>query len=140
MSLGWSIFKLRINKYICWVPAITLIIIELQHNHMCKLPPSQNTWRFWLLDILFDCSSYSKILYKYYLFCYDLFIIRDTLIMTYLFHYLQKKQNKTNGQTWYLKVKSVIYFGTEGVLIITRFHWLIFLTFCIFSGFIMTIK
>jgi hypothetical protein len=43
------------------------------------------------------------------------FIIRDTLIMTYLFSYLQKQLNKMNGQTWYLKVKCVMYFGTDGV-------------------------
>jgi hypothetical protein len=77
------------------------------------LPPSQNTWSFLL--ILFDCSSYSKFLYKYYLFCYGLFIIRDTLIMTCSFYYLHKKRNKTNGPTWYLKIKSVTYFAVEGV-------------------------
>ena len=40
---------------------------------------------------VFDRSSYSKILCKYYLFCYDLIIIRYTLIMIYLFYNLHKK-------------------------------------------------
>jgi hypothetical protein len=36
-------------------------------------------------------------------------IIKDTLILTYLFHYLHKKLNKTNGQTRNVKVKNVTY-------------------------------
>jgi len=47
-------------------------------------------------------------------------IIRDTLILTYLFYYLHKKMNKTNGQTRSVKVKIVTYFGTEGVGINTK--------------------
>jgi flagellar biogenesis protein FliO len=43
------------------------------------------------------------------------FIIRYTLIMIYLFYNLRKKMNKTNGQTQYLKVKNITYFGTEEV-------------------------
>jgi len=42
-------------------------------------------------------------------------IIRDTLIMIYLFYYLHKKMNKTNGQTRSLKVKNDTFNGTEGV-------------------------
>jgi hypothetical protein len=50
-----------------------------------------------LLDILFDGSSYSKFLYKYYLFCFDLFY---TSIINYLFYYSYKTLNKTTDQLW----------------------------------------
>ena len=42
-------------------------------------------------------------------------IIRDTLILTYLFYYLYKKQNRTNGQTRSVKIKNITYFGMEEV-------------------------
>ena len=62
----------------------------------------------YLLNIMFDCSSYSKFLYKYYLFCYDL-SNNDLFTLSFV----KKKLNKINGQTLYLKVKGVT--GTEGV-------------------------
>ena len=48
------------------------------------------------------------------------FIIRDTLIMIYLFYYLHKKLNKMNGQKRSLEVKNDTFNGTEGVLIELR--------------------
>jgi len=46
------------------------------------------------------------------------FIIKDTFIMFYLFYYLHKNLNKTNGQTRSLKVKNVTYFRMEGVVVL----------------------
>jgi hypothetical protein len=37
------------------------------------LPPSQNICTCWLLRFTFDHSSYTKKLWKCYLFCYDMF-------------------------------------------------------------------
>ena len=45
------------------------------------------------------------------------FIIRNTLIMIYLFYYLHKNLNKTNGQTRSLKIKNDTFNVTEGVFI-----------------------
>jgi hypothetical protein len=44
------------------------------------------------------------------------FITRDILIKIYLFYYLHKKLNKTNGQIRNLKVKNDTFNGTERVL------------------------
>jgi hypothetical protein len=46
---------------------------------------------FWLLDILFDPSSYSKFCINIIYFVMTYFIIRDILIMIYLFYNLHKK-------------------------------------------------
>jgi hypothetical protein len=43
------------------------------------------------------------------------FIIRDNLIIIYLFYYLHKKLNKTNCQIRSLKVKNDIFNEMEGV-------------------------
>jgi hypothetical protein len=65
-------------------------------------PPSQNTQCFLLLDILFDCPSYLKILFLiniiYFVMTY--FIIRDTLLINDIYFIIcTKKLNKTNDQT-----------------------------------------
>ena len=54
------------------------------------VPSSKKEYRFLLSDILFDHPSYSKILYKYHIFFMTYFIIKDTLIMIYLFYNLHK--------------------------------------------------
>jgi hypothetical protein len=52
---------------------------------------------FFTFRILFDCSSYSKKFNNINYFVTTYFIIIVTLIITYLFYYLYKKLNKTNG-------------------------------------------
>jgi len=47
------------------------VIDNLQYIHV--LTPFQKECRFLLSDTLFDHPSYSIFLYKYHLFCYDLF-------------------------------------------------------------------
>jgi hypothetical protein len=45
-------------------------------NSCLLLPPSQNICTCWLLRFTFDHSSYSKKLWKCYLFCYEMFYHR----------------------------------------------------------------
>ena len=69
--------------------------------------------------------TFSRLIWLFVLFIFYIniiyfvmtyFIISDALILIY-FIICIGKPNKTNGQTWYLKVKSVIYFGMEGVYV-----------------------
>ena len=98
-------------NYIYWVTA--------HHGgHLLEyvLTPSQNISIYRLSRFMFDHSSYSKNLWKYYLFCYDMFYHRIyfkyiIIVFTFFINFL----NKTNGQTWIAEVDKCLYFGTEGV-------------------------
>jgi hypothetical protein len=47
------------------------------NSRICRTPPSQNICTcWWLLRFTFDHLSYSKKLWKCYLFCYDMFYHR----------------------------------------------------------------
>ena len=48
-------------------------LVAIHYLQKLVLSPSQNISICWLLPIMFDHSSYSKNLRKYYLFCYDKF-------------------------------------------------------------------
>jgi hypothetical protein len=70
-----------------------------------------------LLQFTFDHSSYSKNLWIYYLFCYDMFyhhIYFKYIII--IFTYSQIFLNKTSGQTCITEIGECLYLETEGVV------------------------
>jgi hypothetical protein len=109
------------------------------NSRICRTPPSQNICTcWWVLRFTFDHSSYSKKLWKCYLFCYDMFYHRihfkyiiiifvfSQILYFYIFantlvlYFRKNCENviyfvKMNSQMWSVKIKGCKYFGTEGV-------------------------
>ena len=93
-------------------------LVAVHYLQKLVLSPSQNISICWLLPIMFDHSSYSKNLRKYYLFCYDKFYYHIYLkYILIVFIFFSIFFNKKNGQTWSAEVKIYLYFGTEVVTI-----------------------
>ena len=92
----------------------------MQCNYLV-LHSSQNINIYRLPRFMFDHSFYSKNLWKYYLFCYDMFyhcIYLKSILIVFIFS--QLFLSKANGQTWSAEVNKCLYFGTE---VVAKLSW-----------------